>query len=228
MSGRMLLAEDLLLLLLHDASGKPMVDTARLDLALAGAVLLELATLGKVDVTGSHDAVKPGRLIVRDGAPTGDAVLDESLRRVVAMGPKKPQSALPTVAKGLRSELLGRLVGRGLVRLEEGRFLGLIPTRAWPAVDTGHERRLHEGVQAVLVAGRSPTSTEAALIALIRAVGQVAKVVGDVGVPARELRRRAEAVAAGGFAPEAVRKAVEAITAATAAGIAAAAAAAAG
>lgn len=79
----MLLAEDLLLLLLHDASGKPMVDTTRLDLALAGAALLELATLGKVDVTGPHDAVKPGRLIVRDGTPTGDTVLDEALRKAV-------------------------------------------------------------------------------------------------------------------------------------------------
>ena len=218
----MLLAEDLLLLLLNDVTGKPLVDSTRLDLALSGAVMLELATLGRVDVTGPGEQVKAGRLVVRDPNPTGDPILDEALRHAEGMGPKKPQSALSGLGKGLRQELLNRLTSRGVLRYEEGRVLGLFPTRAWPAVDDVHERRVRGGLHDVLVVGRTPTAAEAALIALLQAVDQVPKVLGDVGVPKRELRRRAKEVAAGGFAGEAVRKAVEAVAAATAATIVAA------
>lgn len=219
--GAMLLAEDVLLLLLNDVSGKPLVDTTRLDLALSGAVMLELASLGRVDVTGPGEQARPGRLVVRDSTPTGDPILDEALRRAEVMGPKKPQSALSGLGKGLRQELLNRLTFRGVLRYEEGRILGLITTHAWPAADLVHERRVRDALHDVLVVGRTPTSTEAALIAVLHAVDQVLKVLGDVGVPKRELRKRAEAVAAGGFASEAVRKAVEAVTAATVATIAA-------
>lgn len=221
----MLVAEDLLLLLLNDVTGKPLIDTTRLDLALSGAVMLELATLGRVDVTGPGEPVKAGRLVVRDPTPTGDPILDEALRRADVMGPKKPQSALSSLGKGLRPEILNRLTFRGLLRYEEGKILGLFPTRSWPAADMVHEGRVRNGLHEVLVVGRTPTSAEAPLIALLQAVDQIPKVLGDVGVPKRELRRRAKAVAGGGFASEAVRKAVEAVTAATAAAITAAAAA---
>ncbi|MCL3863160.1 GPP34 family phosphoprotein [Actinotalea sp. K2] len=217
----MILAEDVLLLLLDDVSGKAIVDTTRLDLALSGAVMLDLATRGRVDVTGPGEPVRAGLLVVRDLTPTGDTVLDEALRRIQVMGPKKPQSALSTLGKGLRPELLHRLTSRGVLRAEQGRILGVFPTRSWPAVDVAHERRLRDALHDVLVVGRTPTHDESALIALLQAVDQVPKVLREVGIPKRELRRRAKAVAAGGFAGEAVRKAVEAVAAATAASIAA-------
>jgi hypothetical protein len=214
-----ILAEDVLLLLIDDASGKAVVDKTRLDLALAGGVLLDLANLGRVDVTGPGDQVKAGRLVVREAGPTDDDVLDEALRRVGEMGPKKPESVLPKLAKGLREDLLGRLIGRGILRAHEGRVLGIFPSHAWPAVDSSHEREVRAGLRDVLVAGRSPAPREAALVSLLQAIDQVPKVLGDVGVPARELRRRAKDVAEGGFADEAIRRAVEAINAATMAAI---------
>jgi hypothetical protein len=64
------LAEDVLLLLIDDVSGKPVVDTTRLNLALAGGVLLDLSALGQVDVSGPGEQVKAGRLVVRDTQPT--------------------------------------------------------------------------------------------------------------------------------------------------------------
>lgn len=211
----MILAEDVLLLMMNDESGKALVDKTRLDLALAGAVLLDLATTGRVDVTGPGEQVKAGRLVVRDDRPTEDEVLDKALALIGATGPKKPESVLPKLAKGLRQDLLTRLTARGVLRAEEGRVLGVFPTHRWPAVDSGHERELRAGLHDVLVAGRTAAPREAALIALLQSISQVPKVLGDVGVPARELRRRAKEVSAGGFADEAVRKAVAAVTAAT-------------
>ena len=218
----MILAEDVLLLLTDDASGKAVVDKTHLDLAVAGGVLLDLATLGRVAVTGEGEQVKAGRLVVRDVAPTDDDVLDEALARVGALGPMKPYRALPKLAKGLREELLARMVARGILREQEGRVLGIFPSHTWPALDPSHERQVRAGLNDVLVVGRAPAPREAALISLLQAIGQVPKVLGDVGVPARELRRRAKEVADGGFVDEAVRRAVAEISAATSAAIVAA------
>jgi hypothetical protein len=214
----MILAEDVLLLLLNDVSGKAVVDKTRLDLALAGAVLLDLATLGRVDVAVAGEQVKPGRLVVRDGSPTDDDVLDEGLRRI-GERPKKPEGVLPVLAKGLRARLLERLVQRGIVRSDEGRVLGIFPTHSWPAVDSDHERQVRAGLHDVLVVGRTPAPREAALVSLLQAIDQVPKVLGNVDVSARDLRRRAKEISEGGFADVAVRKAVQAVNAAMTAAV---------
>ena len=62
----MLLAEDLLLLLTDDTTGRLAVPRAPADAALGGAVLAELALMGKVDLTGETDPGKPWRLAVYD------------------------------------------------------------------------------------------------------------------------------------------------------------------
>lgn len=204
----MILAEDLLLLLLDDATGKPVTDSIKLDHALAGAVLLELATLGRVDVAGPGEEVRAGRLVVRDDAPTDDAVLTEALRRIATKGPRTPKASLRTLTKNLREDLLARLADRGVVRLQEGKVLGLFPTRAWPAADSRHEDHVRQGLHDVLVVGRSPEPREAALISLLHAVDQVPNLLADSGIEKRELKRRAKAVADGDFAGEAVRTAV--------------------
>ena len=64
----MLIAEDLLLLLYDDESGKPITGAPGLDYGLAGAVLIELTMLGKLDVAGEGEEVKRGGLKVLDAA----------------------------------------------------------------------------------------------------------------------------------------------------------------
>jgi len=67
----MLIAEDLLLLITDDSSGRLAVLGAQADAALGGAVLVELALMGKADLSVEADAGKPGRLVVRDPSPPG-------------------------------------------------------------------------------------------------------------------------------------------------------------
>ena len=142
-------------------------------------------------------------------------ILAEDVLLLALMGPKKPESVLQSLAKGLRQDLLDRLTGRGILRAEEGRVLEIFPTHSWPATDSSHERQVRDGLRDVLVSGRTPAPREAALVSLLQAIDQVPKALGDVGVPARELRRRAKDVASASFAGEAVRKAVQAVSAAT-------------
>jgi hypothetical protein len=217
------LAADLLLLLMDDDSGKPVVEGTQLDLALAGAVMLDLVTAGRLDVSGPGEEVRPGRLVVRDASPVEDAVLDAALQALVGRRPAKPKDALPVLRKGLRPRLLDALVARGILRAEEGRVLGVFPTHRWPAVDSAHEDRVRAGLVEVLVSGRDPQPREAALVSLLFAVDRVAKVLGDAGagLGGRELKRRAKAVADGEFAGAAVRQAVQAAQAAVVASVAA-------
>ncbi len=217
----MLIAEDLMLLLL-DASGRPRTDSTRLGLGLAGALMLELALRERVGVTQPGGGVKPGRVVVHDAAPTGDPILDDALRVFAERAGRKPQDVLPKVAKGLRERVLARLVERGAVTHVEGRVLGIFPTHSWPATHAHGADPYPDAIRSVLVQGRTPTEREAALICLLQAVDRIPAVVGEVGLPKRELRSRAKEISLGNAAGVAVRKAIEAVEAATMAAITAA------
>src|SRR5919202_6704022 len=74
------IADDLLLVLLDDDTGRPRVDGTRLDYALAGAVLLELALDGRIDVLPGRPRKAP--VVVVNPRPTEDEVLDGAMRQV--------------------------------------------------------------------------------------------------------------------------------------------------
>ena len=82
--GSVLLAEDLLLLVTDDVSGRLLAPAAQVDAGLGGANLAELALLNKVDLSGEGEAGKAGRLVVRDRSPAGDEVLDAALEILIA------------------------------------------------------------------------------------------------------------------------------------------------
>src|SRR5512144_686471 len=117
----MLIAEDLLLLLTDDVSGRLSVAAGPVDVGLAGANLLELTLMNRVDLSGEADEGKPGRVVVRDPAPTGDAVLDTALQVLAAHPGKKPSAVLTPLSRHLRRTLYERLADAGVVRAEEGR-----------------------------------------------------------------------------------------------------------
>lgn len=214
----MLLVDDLMLLLL-DPSGRPRTDGTRLGLGLAGALMLELALRERVGVAQPGERVKAGRVLVLDEGPTGDPLLDDALRVFAERQGRKPQDVLPKVARGLQARVLDRLVERGVVRHVEGRVLGILPSHSWPATHAAGAAPLAAGIREVLVHGRTPTEREAAVICLLQAVDRIPVVVGDVGVPKRELRRRAKEISVGNAAGAAVRKAIQAVEAATIAAI---------
>lgn len=206
-----LIAEDLLLLLLNDETGKFLVDSTRLDRVLAGGLLVELALAGRVTPAAEGEAVKKGRLVARDGAPTGDELLDRTLSRLAAK-PVKPERAVEQLTKGLRRELLTRLAGSGLLREQRGRTLGIFPTTSWPAIDTAHETQLRAELSEVLLAGRQPSERTAALVSLLAAVDRAAKVIA--AEDRRAVKRRAKEIADGEWAGAAVKKAVDSVNAA--------------
>ena len=207
----MLLAEDLLLLVTDDASGRLSAPAEQVDAGLGGANLVELTLRNKVDLTGEQDPGKRGRIIVRDPSPAGDAVLDAALQILIARQGRKPSKVIKPLSKNLRRTLYQRLADRGVVRAERGKILGVFPIRRWPAHDASEEAEVRRLMTQALVQQVVPDTRTAALIALVHAVGRVDKIVDarQHGLSKRELRARAAAIAKGNWASEAVRKAIQ-------------------
>jgi hypothetical protein len=203
----MLLAEDLLLLLTDDRTGRLLAPAEEVDAALSGAQLIELSLSGRVDL----DERK--RLVLRDGSPTGDELLDHALGVVSGKQGKKPPVVLGPLGKNLRERLYARLTECGILRAQHDKVLGLFPRHRWPTASADHEATVRRALVAVLVTGTTPDPRDAALVALLHALRLTHKIVvpKDHGLSRRVLDRRAAEVAKGSWPSEAVRRAVDAM-----------------
>ena len=220
-----LIAEDLLLLLLDDESGK--VQTQQVQLVLGGAILIQLAVEGMVEVVESGSVWRPAKVHPVEGARPADPLL-EAAWQTVREKERSAQGLVEKLGKGLSDTLCERLVDRGILERREEKVLGLFPRTCWPAVDTSHEEDLRRALAVVLVDDGRPDARTGALVALLYAVDRAHKTVPHEGVSDREVKRRAKEVSEGQWAAKAVKDAITAATAATVAAMTAVATGAAG
>jgi hypothetical protein len=211
----MLIAEDLLLLLTADDTGRLTVPGTNMKFALGGALLAELALMHRVDLAGPDERVTEGRPIVRDASATGDDMLDEALARVGRKDGKKPQSVVAALGKRTRVRLYARLTEAGVLRAERGRILGIFPTHRWPAQQTGHEKEVRAGLVTALRHGETTDRRTRALVSLLHALKAVHKAVvpDSVGLSKQELAASAKRIAEGDWVGKAVRSAIDTQTA---------------
>jgi hypothetical protein len=221
-----LIAEDLLLLLLDDDKGTMAAASSERPL-FGGALLIELALAGQVEVEEKTSMWRTAKVRVTPGATAEDPLLAAALA-TVAERPRSAQELTTRIGKGVREQLLERLVSRGVLERREGRVLGLFPHTTWPATDVGHERAVRQRLQDVLVAGIDPDPRTGALVALLQAVDQAHRQVDRGALSAGEVKKRAKQVSESAWAAKAVRDAVAAAQAAMVATIAAGGAVAAG
>ncbi|WP_432560230.1 GOLPH3/VPS74 family protein [Granulicoccus sp. GXG6511] len=206
-----LLAEDLALLLLHDETG--WLRGQHADIALAGAVLTELAIRGRIRLTekGERD-VRPNRVTVVDDSATDDPLLDEALARLAARRARFQQTSVQLLRGRAKPAILDRLVDRGVLERREVKLLGLIPLKTYPMRDHTYEDGLRRRLFTVLVRDEEPTVRDACLIALLSAMGLAAKTIAeDVStVDKRAIRRRANAMRRQHWAAEAAYRLIQA------------------
>ena len=213
-----MLPVDLMLLLIDQQNGRLLADSSSVENALAGAVLIELVNSGRV-------AFEPNgkKLQVVDPTPLNDPLLYEALGRFDK--PMKPQRAVERLRKKVRDSVIAQLAGHGAVRVEPRKVLGIFPAKSYVITDEARHGKVRQLVGEVALGYRGPDAHTGSLVTLLHAVKAVHKVFdGDK----REMNRRAKEIAAGNWAGEAVRRAVEAIQAGVVAATAAAAAASSG
>ena len=218
----MLIAEDLLLLLLDDESGA-LRASSQIQVALGGAVLSELAIEELVTVAEKQSWWRTVKVTARGGTPA-DPVL-AGAHAVVAERERSASDLVTRLGKGLKDQLLGRLVERGMLREEHDKALGLLPRTRWPAASTAHEADVRRAVEDALLRGVDPDARTGALVALLAALDQAHRVVEHPAMSNGEVRKRAKAVAEGEWSAAGVRDAIAAANAAVLAAITATAAA---
>lgn len=235
----MIIAEDLVLLSYDDELGVWHGGPADLDARLVGALLVDLALAGRIDVVpepadGQADGQKaagrqqpadgpqPGAVLVRDATPTGQPLLDSVLAAVTPAqnsAQKPAQKPVQKLAKdlvndlstGLTRQVLEHLADRGVLRRDKGKVLGIFPVTRWPADDSAHEEALRRTLIAVLVDGQEPDARTRALVALMGGTGMIRHVVGKEHRKAAEAR--AQQLADGDWASGAVERATDEIAA---------------
>ena len=200
----MLIAEDVLLLATDDATGKSTISALQLDPALAGAVLIELVVAGRVNLLGEG---RQAKVVVTDGTPLGDPVLDVALQSLIDKAPLKPVQAIRLLAKGLRARLNDLLEQRGILRRESGKVLGLFPTTRWPARDSGPEQDVRALVVGVLLNGQEPDGRTAAVISVLTAADMLKTVVQRPDIKAA--KARGKDIGAGNWAGDSIRKVIQ-------------------
>ena len=214
----MMLPEDLMLLFINEQNGKLRSDSTSVENALAGAVLIELVNSGRV-------AFEPNgkKLQVVDPTPLKDPLLQESVARIDR--PMKPQKAVERLRKRLRDNVIAQLKDHAVVRVEPRKVLGIFPAKSYVITNEKLAGEVRKAVGEVALGYQGADARTGALVTLLYAVKSVHKVVeGDK----RDLNKRAKEIAAGNWAGDAVRRAVEAIQAGVTAAAAAAAAASSG
>ena len=208
-----LIAEDLLLLLLDDQSGKP--NTGHLDIALGGAVLVDLALEGLVEVASHGSLLGSAKLRRAPGAIAGDRILAGALGAVAENKPA--QRLVVKVGKGLLDPLAERQLRRGVLDRREEKVLGLVTRTRWPSRDPSRKEAIRRGLVVILVQGGRPDARSAALIGLLLAVHRLHRTVSHPDASARSVKKRAKEVAEENWASPTIKDAVAVATAATAA-----------
>lgn len=180
--------EEILLLELDDASGRfsSIPDLSR-NYAISGAVLMDLALRDRIDSDLEG-------LMVVDTTPTGDDILDPVLSEL-AKSPEK-QAARHWInefaldAQRIRERALTRLVGRGVLKEEAGKFLWIFGTRRYPAIDGKEMKEVKLRILGVLLNDDIPDPRDIVLICLADAYKLFDSILSQ-----KELDRAADRIA---------------------------------
>jgi hypothetical protein len=163
------IAEDLLLLLLDNASARPGLDRARRERVLAAATLLDLAHACRIRPAIDGESVRAGRLMVLNGPPPADRVLAPALQLLLRR-PVSPATAIAKLRRETPAAVFAQLERDGQirrVRLQGNGLSGIKPTYAWPLIDRTRVSRARAVLMAALFDEKRPDPATAAIISLL-------------------------------------------------------------
>ncbi|MCY3657636.1 MAG: GPP34 family phosphoprotein [Caldilineaceae bacterium] len=167
-------AEEILVLVLDEGRGNltASLPPRSLNLALAGAVLMDLALEDRIDTDLE-------RLVLVDSTPFGDDILDPALAEIASEGQSRDTGYwLGRIAEWgdrIRRAALARLIERGILRSEAQGILSLVPavsrSRRYPTADGRQVEEARLRTMRVLFGDDIPDPRDIALITLADACG---------------------------------------------------------
>jgi len=178
--------EEIVLLQLDDSQGKFVnLPLSAADVVLAGAALMELALANRIDSDLNQ-------LILVDKTPTGDDILDDVLKQIgEAGGELNAANVLERISgngEKYQDIALKRLIAKGILREEEGRFLWVFHTRRYPVVDDREQREVRARLRQLVLSVEIPDPRDIVLICLIEACGLLGLVLSPDEIAATQTR----------------------------------------
>ncbi|BBY14551.1 GOLPH3/VPS74 family protein [Mycolicibacterium litorale] len=159
------IAEDLLLLLLDNASAQPCLEKARRDRVLGAAVLLDLAHACLIRPAVDGDPAPAGRLLALTPRGPVDPVAEPAFR-LLQRRALRPASAVDKLRRRTEDTLLTHLEATGQIGripLSHRRF-------AWPVANRDRVAHARSQVLSALFDRTPPGASTAAVITLLHAV----------------------------------------------------------
>lgn len=158
------LIEQFLLIALDDDKGRFVTDTTYLYNGFAGAILMELTILGKIELRGKNVSLLDSTLVNHN-------VLDQSVNAI--KGLKKEKSVAFWIgtfnanAKDIQNMVLNGLIQEGILRKEKGRILWVIPYTTYPTENPVPENKVRTRIEEVILHGSPPEARELMLLSLL-------------------------------------------------------------
>lgn len=157
------LAEELFLLAINEENGR--LASTYLNYGLAGAMLADLALLGRVRVGEKR------KLVVVDGTPTGDPLLD--LGFVEILEAKRPAKLLDWVnilaEKRFWKRVPESLIAKGILYREDKQFLWVFPYVAYPQKDASAKHWIKESLRSIALTSQRGETRRVILLSLCKA-----------------------------------------------------------
>ncbi len=205
------LYEEIMLIVLRDEKGT--IAASTYPYALAGAMLAELVLEKRIEI----EVVKKKKFAkVVNPSPTGEPLLDEALAKIAAA--KKRATLQDWVMKlsgmkRLKERVAGELVGRGILRVDRSKILGIFTRTVYPEVDPGPEHEVIGRVEAAIFGDAAAVDPRTAvLISLAKGADLLRLIVDKKRL--KERKARLDKIVNGELIGAATREAVEAVQAA--------------
>ncbi|MEM8532152.1 MAG: GPP34 family phosphoprotein [Chloroflexota bacterium] len=169
------LAEQLLLLSLHDEKGSVFASASRaLPYGLAGATILDLYFQERITFEDTH-------IHVVDQTPVGNALLDEVLalldNTTTIHNVKYWIKHMQRKIKGITDRIAEGLVAKHILAKEEYEFLWVINYQRYPTRDGRPAEELCHTLRAIIVDDQPPTEAEMSLLSLMKACGVLYEII---------------------------------------------------
>ena len=198
------ISEEVLLLFLDDQKGTFIRGPdIHVELAMSGAVLMDLAFANRIDTD-------PERLFVVDQSPVGDRVLDGILARISATEPERSTEYwlnwIREDVPDIMGHFIDRLVEKGILRRMEEKILWVFETRRYPVIDDREEREVKRRITSVLFSDEIPDPRDVVIIGIVNACDLL-----DVILHHREVdkvRGRAEQISQMDFIGQAINSTI--------------------
>jgi golgi phosphoprotein 3 len=162
------LFEEILLLTVHNEKGTFIGWTVdRMKPALIGAVLAELALMGKIETSQNN------RLHLVDDNPVDDDLLNEALEQLKDSDKERKfgfwVDNLSQKPEKLRKQVIERLIEKGVVAQEDDRLQWVVPSPLAPGANASAKYLISQRLRGIILAQEIFEKRDIVLLSLLRA-----------------------------------------------------------